>query len=526
MATQKKQSFFGGAAVLAIGIAVVKVIGALFKIPLANVLGEAGMADFTNAYNIYATFLTISTAGLPIALSKMVSEATTLNRLRQSRRIFRVSFAAFLTLGIVSFAIMWWGNELCANLLHNPHAALGIRALAPAVICVGCLSAFRGYAQGCFHMTPTAVSQIIESLCKLLVGLALASWLLASGFRDYEAAAGAITGVTCGTILSLIYMIIDYFLHRPKEMTNDIPDSKRKTLRRLLAIAIPITLSSSMVSIITLIDTSLVQKQLQSIGYTLNETRRLYGTYSSGMNLYNLPSSLMVALTASVIPAVSASLAKGNHKESLSIISSSLRVTALLSFPMGLGLWALSTPIMKLFYPKYDCELGGSLLAVLGIASIFVCLMLISNSILQSYNRMRIPIFTMLIGGMAKIVINYILVGNPAIHIHGAPIGTMICFIITAVLNLIIVAHTMQDSPHYFEIFTKPLLASVAMAVCAKLVYNFMSLRFTTLISVAAAIVIAAVFYLALVFLLKIITREDLLLLPKGEKIAKIFHVQ
>lgn len=178
MATEKKQSFLGGAAVLAFGIVAVKIIGAVFKIPLRNILGEGGSADFSNAYNIYATLLTVSTAGLPVALSKLVSESYALGRTRQAHRTFRVSLSVFLVLGVASFALMWWGSDLLAGFLNNPRAAYGIRALAPAVVCVGCLSAFRGYAQGRQYMTPTAVSQIIEALCKLVLGLALSMWLL------------------------------------------------------------------------------------------------------------------------------------------------------------------------------------------------------------------------------------------------------------------------------------------------------------------------------------------------------------
>ena len=194
MATEKKQSFLGGAAVLAFGIVAVKIIGAVFKIPLRNILGEGGSADFSNAYNIYATLLTVSTAGLPVALSKLVSESYALGRTRQAHRTFRVSLSVFLVLGVASFALMWWGSDLLAGFLNNPRAAYGIRALAPAVVCVGCLSAFRGYAQGRQYMTPTAVSQIIEALCKLMLGLALSMWLLHIGQPDYIAAAGAIAG--------------------------------------------------------------------------------------------------------------------------------------------------------------------------------------------------------------------------------------------------------------------------------------------------------------------------------------------
>ena len=530
MATNKKQSFFGGAAVLAFGIALVKVIGALFAIPLFNILGEGGAADFNNAYNIYAALLTVSTAGLPVALSKMVSEANALGRERQARRVFRVSFAAFLTLGVLSFAIMWWGSGFCAGLLHNPNAAYGIRVLAPAVVCVGCLSAFRGYAQGNFRMTPTAVSQIIEALCKLFVGLALAYYLLKVAGRSASiAAAGAIAGVTSGTILALCYMALNYLRHRTKPTTSDVPDKASAILKRLIAIAVPITLSSSMVSVITIIDTSLVQGQLQNaLGYTLEHTRKLYGTYSASMKLYNLPASLMVALTASVIPTVSASLARHDRAGTARVVNSSLRVTALLAFPMGLGLWSLAEPIMHLCYPRYDSALGGSLLAVLGIASLFVCVMLITNSILQAHGRVSVPILTMLIGGIAKIAFNYHFSAVPSINIHAAPMGTLVCFAISALLNLVFVYRTMEDKPDYLALFCKPLLASLLMAFCARGVYALLHARLalSALFSVAGAVGSAVVVYFVLVLALQIITAEDLSLLPKGDKVAKVLRIR
>ena len=290
-----------------------------------------------------------------------------------------------------------------------------------------------------------------------------------------------------------------------------------------------------MVSVITLIDTSLVQGRLQSaLQYTLDETRALYGNYSACMDLYNLPSSLMVALTASVIPAVSAAITQRNDRQTARIVRSSFRVTALLAFPMGLGLWALSGPIFRLFYPRYDGALGGQLLAVLGIASIFVCLMLVTNSILQSYGRVNVPIVTMLIGGVVKIVLNYNLVAVPSVNIHGAPIGTLVCFALTALLNLIAVSRVTSFRLNYPGYFLRPLLASLAMALtargvyalCARFLLTEESGRTMLLLCVAAAILAAVAVYGALVLALRCIRREDLELLPKGDKLARLLHVR
>ena len=215
--TQKQNSFFGGAAILAAGILIVKLIGMFYKIPLINIIGEAGAADFNNAYNIYAVLLTVSTAGLPVAVSKLVSEANALDRRNQVRRTFRLALVLFLALGLVSFLVMFFRADTLAGMMNDSKAAAGIRALAPAVVCVGCLAALRGYSQGHSNMAPTSVSQIIEALCKLVVGLGLAFWLVKQGKDPDVAAAGAITGVTVGTVVALAYMGLDFRLSRGRE---------------------------------------------------------------------------------------------------------------------------------------------------------------------------------------------------------------------------------------------------------------------------------------------------------------------
>ena len=315
--TQKQNSFFGGAAILAAGILIVKLIGMFYKIPLINIIGEAGAADFNNAYNIYAVLLTVSTAGLPVAVSKLVSEANALDRRNQVRRTFRLALVLFLALGLVSFLVMFFRADALAGMMNDSKAAAGIRALAPAVVCVGCLAALRGYSQGHSNMAPTSVSQIIEALCKLVVGLGLAFWLVKQGKDPDVAAAGAITGVTVGTVVALAYMVLDFLLSRGREDTRgtDRPDSAGSILVNILKIAVPITLSSSMVGIVTVIDSSLVQGQLQSaLDLTEQASRTLYGNYSGALNIYNLPTSLMAAITASVIPAVSAALARRDRR--------------------------------------------------------------------------------------------------------------------------------------------------------------------------------------------------------------------
>ena len=602
----KQNTFFGGAAILAVGIMVVKLIGMFYRIPLVNIIGEQGTADFNNAYNIYAVLLTVSTAGLPVAVSKLVSEANALGRKNQVQKIFKLALSLFLTLGVLSFLLMFFKADMLAGMMHDEKAAAGIRALAPAVICVGCLSAFRGYTQGHTNMTPTAVSQIIEAMCKLVVGLGLAYWLIRGGSTQDVAAAGAITGVTVGTVVALAYMIVTFIRSRGgvHTLSQDTPDDASSIIKGILSIAVPITLSSSMVGIVTVIDSSLVQGQLQKVlienpeswklysgfvdfeplttametwksglasgaaanaatlaaqvaenvpaAVAVNElvldiSRILYGNYSGALNIYNLPTSLMAAITASVIPAVSAALARRDRDGAAQVTGSALRITALLAFPMGVGLFVMGTPIIKLLFPALTHEIAGPLLSELGIATLFVCMMLVCNSILQAHGFVNLPVVVMLLGGVVKIINNYNLVAIPGVGIYGAPFGNVLCFGTCMVLNLIIISRVIRGRPSYIPIFAKPAAASALMGLGAWAVYGLCSkvlLSTGTLCEVdalsnkvldlsragnamatMAAILVAVVIYGAMVLLLRAISREDLKLMPKGDKIAKILRI-
>lgn len=542
--TQKQNSFFGGAAILAAGILIVKLIGMFYKIPLINIIGEAGAADFNNAYNIYAVLLTVSTAGLPVAVSKLVSEANALNRRNQVRRTFRLALVLFLTLGLISFLVMFFRADALAGMMNDSKAAAGIRALAPAVVCVGCLAALRGYSQGHSNMAPTSVSQIIEALCKLAVGLGLAFWLVKQGKDPDVAAAGAITGVTVGTVVALIYMVLDFFLSRGREDTHgtDRPDSAGSILANILKIAVPITLSSSMVGIVTVIDSSLVQGQLQSaLDLTEKASRTLYGNYSGALNIYNLPTSLMAAITASVIPAVSAALARRDRKGAARITGSALRITALLSFPMGVGLFVLGTPIIRLLFPSLNVEVAGPLLSTLGVATPFVCMVLVCNSVLQAHGFINLPVIVMVLGGIVKIVNNYNLVG--AIGIAGAPVGNILCFGLALVLDLVVITRVIPNRPRLLPIFVKPAIASAIMGGAAWAVYGLLSRvltaeqvneagetirvvsRMGNALGIFLAIAVAGVVYLVLVVAIRAISKDDLALMPKGDKLARLLRL-
>ncbi len=523
MEKEKRNSFLGGAAILAAAIVVVKVIGAFFKIPIVNILGD-GYADFSNAYNIYALLLTVSTAGLPVALSKMVAAADALGREGQVRRIFRVSLAVFATLGLASFLVMFFGNAWLAELLHDTKAAQSIRYLAPAVVCVSLLSSFRGYAQGHSHMTPSAVSQVIEAAGKLLIGLPLAYLSVRAGQADDQAAAMAILGVTLGSALALAYMVIQYALHRRRLDDPQSAGAPGDILRELLVIAVPITLTSSAVSIINLIDSALVQGQLQSaLGLSEDQSRNLYTAYSGVMTIYNLPSSLILSITASIIPAVSSALARGRRADASRVVRAAYHITALLVFPMGVGMCVLATPIVELLLHRLDPQVSGPLLAVLGIASIFVCLVAVSHAIMQAHGFQHLPVLIMSVAGVVKILVNYNLV--PFISINGAPIGTLCCFGLACVLDFVVILRIVPKPPNFFRLFFGPALAAGVMALAAWGVHALLHGLLGNTLATVLAILAAVAVYGALVVCLRLLSRDELRLMPKGDKLADLLRL-
>ena len=528
MAKAQKQSFISGAAILALAVAVTKVLGAVYKIPLGNLLDKEGMAHFYVAYNIYSLLLILSTAGLPLALSRLVSRAHALGRENQKRRVLGVALAIFLAIGLVFGGAMFLFPQKLAALMHDTLAAAAIRALAPSVLCVCLISAVRGYTQGQGNMKPTAVSQVIESGCKLAVGLTLAHVLLRSGHPSHEAAAGAIAGVTAGSVLSLAVLGL-YLLRSDGKRGTDIPQSRGEIARDLLRIGVPVTIGAGSMSAITLLDQMLTMATLQNkLGLSEAAATALYGEYTFGMTLFNLPSSFIYPVTISLIPAIGAALARGEREAARLQTETAFRVTALLALPAGIGLSVLSGPILNLLYPAVPETVAAAAyhLSVLGIACIFVCLMVMTGGVLQAYGHEYIPVLSLLAGGAVKVAANYLLVADPAVGIRGAAVGTLCCYVLITLINLIAIHRLVPQRPDYFGVFFRPLLAAALMAVVARGSWSlFDRLTGGSRLAVVAAVLLSMALYGMAVLSLGAIRRQDLLALPKGEKVADFLHI-
>lgn len=560
-----------GAAVLVIAHLLVKIIGACFKIPLANILEETGMAYFSRAYNLYAALFVMATAGLPVAVSKMVSESLAKKNFAESKKILRAATTLLSIIGVIGTCVLLFGARAFADKAFNsPGSYLSIVAISPAIFFISVLSAFRGYFQGHSNMIPTAYSEVLEAISKLVIGL-LGAYLFVSS--SYEvAAAGAISGVTIGGLLALLLLVIFYFKNKNNTPLTDATEarSSKKIFVRLLTIAIPITIGAAVMSLTNVIDTFMISQRLSSItvdenifmtlteffGVNAEKVRIgegissaaadvMYGSYSGyAMSLFNLPPSIVTSISMSIVPAISAALAVKDQKQAKLLTESSIRITTMFALPCAIGLSVLSAPILVCLYNNTRAE---HTLSLLSLAIIFVCIVSVTTAILQASGHVFIPVKNMLIGGAFKIVSNFTLIAIPELNIGGAPISTFFCYFIIAALNITSIIKIIKPNFNIKNFILKPLVSAIVMGIVVVFVYNlcatllgcpavslkvnFLSsvapvtpvesiVRIKTILSLGVSILIGAIAYLAVMCATKSIFEEDVLMLPKGKRIA------
>ena len=514
----ERPGFLRGAVLLSFTVAITKVIGAAYKIPLGNFLGAQGMAHFYVAYNVYNVCLLVLCAGLPVALSRQIAHTHALGLWGQERRIFRVALFLLTVLGLGSGAALFFFPRFFAHLLHDEAAAPAIRALAPSLLCMGPVSALRGFSQGRGDMRPTAVSQFIESLCKLAAGLLLTFVALRAGVRDEQAAAAALCGVSLGTICALVYL---YAHHRRQffPVRYDTPAPRRAVASELLRAAVPLMLGSAGMSIITLLDQTLILRTLQhALGYSPEAAAQAYGEYTFSMTLFALPPSILMTLSLSLLPAVSAARAQHREKTASALANSALRLCLMLCLPMGVGLSIMAGPLLHLLYPAQPqaAEAAAYHLAVLGLASVFVCLMALTNGILQAYGQEKITVITLLCGGALKISANYLMVSHPAMGIRGAAAGTLYCYAFIVLLNAVAIARFTSADLHFFTYTWRPLAATVTMALFISAAHPFFLAHFSTSLATVFTVASAALCYILVLF--------SLGALRSGELKSLFFH--
>ena len=529
-----KNSFLKGAAVLGVAGIIVKVIGVFFRIPLTIWIGEDGMSYYGSVYPIYTLFLIISTAGIPVAISRMVSERIAVKNYAGAHKVFQISIWFMAALGLVCFSIVYFNAGFIeTKILRNPGARLSLEAIAPSLILVPIMSAYRGYFQGRQNMNPTAVSQLFEQLFRVAVGLGLAYFLLSSG---YEAVcAGATFGSTAGAAAGLFVVVIIY-LFSLKVIKRQIRRNKSHSeyestwsiVKRILIIAIPITIGASIMPLMSAIDSSMVMGRLQDTGWTYEQSKALWGRLSGYCNpLIGMPQVFVQAIAMSLVPAISAGFKVKDLAEVSDNMKFSMRSAMIIGFPCAVGIFSLAHPILMLLYrsPDRAAEVAAAVptLQFMCLTVIFMSTLQTLTGILQGVDKQMVPVKNLAIGAVGKIIVTYIFVGIKAVNVNGATLGTVTAYLIATILNMRDIKKYTGVTFDFNMTFVKPFIASVIMGVCAFASYKLLFLMTASNdISTILAIAIAVAVYGVLILGLKAITKEEIAKLPKGDKLVGI----
>ena len=530
MSENKKQNFLQGTALLAMATAIVKIIGAIYKIPLNAIIGKQGFSYYSTAYEIYNVLLMVSTAGLPVAMSRMISQASSLGHNNRIRRIYTTARTIFLSLGIAGSLLMTLFCRQLAQFQNQPDAWAAIGALGPCVLLICIMSTFRGFFQGHSNMLPTSVSQVLEAVVKLIVGMLMALLLLKSTGSVSLAAGGAILGVTVSCMVSSVYLFRKFRgAYSALDDTDEDAGTFSETARQLLAIAIPITIGSAGLQILTMLETKIYMGQLLGLGFSQMEADSMKGIYNMSQTIYNMPCAFITPITISIIPAITANLTLKNFTGAKATEESAVRVMGLICMPCAFGLATLAGPVTALLggYSGADLELSTRLMSIMGINIMFNAVVLLTNAMMQAHGHAVVPVVNMFISGVLRLGVVYILTGNANIGIVGTPVGAMICFLCIAVLNIFSMRRVLENPPAIVKNLIKPFLAAAIMGICVTASLKLLvSIGITSrLILCGLPICVGVAVYGVGAIVLKAITREDCLLLPKGEKIAKLLHL-
>ncbi|NCB41892.1 MAG: polysaccharide biosynthesis protein [Clostridia bacterium] len=526
---QKNRSFIRGAVILGIAGLIIKILGAAFRIPLTNIIGDSGMGYYQTAYPIYVLFLTIATAGIPTAISRMVAERNAIDQRYEAHRVFKLSFMLLLGIGAFSSSILFFGAESITRFIKEPEAVYAMKAIAPALFFVPLMASFRGYFQGLENMTPTATSQIIEQFFRVLIGLGLAVYLLPKGLQ--YAAAGASFGATAGGIFGFIGILIIYAFNKKAiasslENADKAPkESAKRILWALLLIAVPITIGASIMPIINTIDAAIVKIRLVSIGYDSDVARSLYGQLTGmAAPLINFPQVLTQAVAMSLVPVVASSHRRDDLDFMKKNIALGLRYAFVLSVPCAVGMIVLSKPIMLLLYPlqPQSAVNAASCLAILAMGIVFLATVQTLTGVLQGIGKQAIPVRNLFVGALVKIVITYVLTGIPSINVRGAAFGTVMAYFVASLLNLLSVKKYTNATIDFNLTFLKPLVSALVMGIAVTISYHAMPLSVGNSLSTVFSISIGAVVYVCMIFITKSISVEELETFPRTEKLVKM----
>lgn len=526
---KKKVSFVQGAAILGIAGLIVKVIGAAFRIPLANTIGLIGTSYYDTAYPYYSWLLVISSSGLPTAISKMVSERVTLGDYRGAHRVFTTAMQILCCIGLLTSILMFFGSDYIARLHMLPEAAYCFKALAPALFFVALMCAYRGYMQGMQQMVPTAISQVVEQVGKLAVGLTLAFMLLDAG-PEY-AAMGALIGVTVSELLALIYVMLSYRRRWPKiraRLERSVRREAEPVAARLIAIALPITIGASISPLASVVDSALIIRILLKLGYAKETAQTAFSLMRTNVaTLTNMPGVLTMALAMSLVPAISAFSAKRDHAGIQDTARLGLKLALIIGLPCAVGLFVLASPILSMLYPNLtegELTLAVDLMHTSSIGVIFLSLVQSMTGVIQGMGKPNVPVFNLFIGFVLKVASLLALMNIPQINIQGAAVSTVVCYAFAGIADTIYVIRRAKLRLGLVDVLLKPVLSSGVMGFVVFMIYSFMQEMEHQVLPTLAAVAVGVFAYGVMAIYFRFFSREELAYIPGGQRIRKLMY--
>ncbi len=525
----QKTSFVKQAAILATAGLLVRFIGFLYRIPLTGLIGDKGNGYYSAGYYLYTFILIMSSAGLPVAISKMVSERIAQKKYRNAHQVFRVAMWISGIMGLLGSLVLWFGADLLSNIVGSPESYASILTLAPTVFIVSLMAVYRGYFQGLKNTVPTAVSQIVEQIFNAVFSVYLAYIFVSQSLE--LGAAGGTAGTGIGAFMGLlviagIYIMIRPVLRRKFTKQTERMESRKSIAVELISIAFPIIIGTAIFSISNIIDMAMVNDRLAASGaFVKDEIDVLYGQLSGKyVVLTTLPVSIATALATVAVPNIASSFVAGDKKMVQSKINLSLKLAMVLSIPAAVGLGVLSDQTLALLFPEFPD--GGILLKYGSVSIIFLAMAQILTGILQGTGHVYVPVIAAFFGALIKIPLNYFLISMPEINVLGAVLSTIGCYVLATVINLVVLQFKIGVKPDLMVAFVKPVFASLVMGLgCYVVYYSIYIFLPNNIIATCASIVAGILIYFVIMFLIKGLTREDLKSMPMGRKLIRIMDV-
>ena len=524
----KKGSFIIQASVLAAASLIVRFIGFLYRLPLTALIGDRGNAIYSAGYYIYTFLLILSSAGLPAAISRLVSTRIAKGEYRNAQKIFRVSMIFAGAAGAIGMLVLFFFAEPIAKMVDSPNSVYCLQTLAPTLLIVGVMSVYRGYLQGMNIMTPTAVSQIFEQVFNAVFSVYLA-WVLVKQSIPLGAAGGT-AGTGIGALAGLIVVMIFYNRMKPEirhnmriEEKGIYQETTGEAFKKLVVTAFPIIAGTAVFSMTNLIDMKMVMSGLMSSGaFTEAEAEVLYGQLSGKyVTLTTFPVSISSAMATAAIPNIAMAVTVGNKKEVKRKINTALKLAMIISIPAAVGIGVLGDQILRMLFPSYPE--GGVLLKVGAISIAFLSFCQIVTGVLQGIGKIQVPVIGALLGAVVKIALNWILIRIPSINVVGAVISTDVCYLVASIFNVIMLMRYTKTRVNFSGVLIKPTIGSIIMGIGCVIGYKVISLVFGNTISTLLTIIVAVIIYLLVMIFIRGITEDDLLSIPKGRILVRVF---